>query len=106
MGCPPSLIFHGRMPFNPIDLRFNNKTLPRVESRFDNFSDFQSKMSTLFGETKESLVLSFNQYRDYYDKKAKILHLKVHKHCTHLNPQMSNGHEKIGKWERKWTGIY
>ena len=106
LGSPPSLIFHGRIPFNPIDLRFNNKTLPKFESKFDYISDLQSKMSTLFGETKESLVLSFNKYRDYYDKKSKAFPLKVHEYCMLLNPQISNTHEKLGKLECKWTGIY
>ena len=63
-------------------------------------------MSTLFGETKESLVLSFNQYRDYYDKRAKAFPLKVQEYCMLLNPQISNQHEKVGKLECKWTGIY
>ena len=106
MRCPPSLIFHGRIPFNPIDLRFNNKTLPRFESRFDCIIDLQCKMSTLFGETKESLVLSFNQYQDYYDKKAKAFPLKVHEYCMLLNPQISNQQERVGNLECKWTGIY
>ena len=102
MGCPPSLILHGRNPFNPVDLRFNNKTLPR----FDYIGDLQSKTSRLFGETKESIVLAFNQYRNYYDKKAKAFPLKVHEYCMLLNPQISDQHEKIGKLESKWTGIY
>ena len=51
LGCPPPLIFHGRKPINPIDLRFNNKTLPNVNSKYDYISEVQSKMLSIFGET-------------------------------------------------------
>ena len=56
----------------------------------DHISDLRPKMSTLFGETKELLVLSFNQNRDYYDKKSKNFPLKFHEYCMLLNPQISN----------------
>ena len=53
IGCPPTLLFHGRIPMNPIDIRFNNRTLYHHSSRYGYISDLQSKMTTLFGHTKE-----------------------------------------------------
>ena len=70
LGCPSSLVFHGRIPINPIDLRFNNKTLPNYNSRFDYISEIQSKMLRIFCETKANLIASISKYRDYYDKKV------------------------------------
>ena len=105
-GCPPSLIFHGRIPINPIDLRFNDKTLPNVKSKYDYISDIQSKMFSILGETKENLIASFNKYRDYYDKKANAAPLKLHEFCLLLHPQISREREKVGKLQCKWVGVY
>ena len=61
IGCPPTLIFHGRIPMNPIDIRFNNRSLYHHSSRYDYISDLQSKMTALFEHTKELLVEIFQQ---------------------------------------------
>ena len=90
LGCSPSLMFHGRIPINPIDLRFNNKTLPNINSKYDYISEVQSKTLSIFGETKENLIASFNKYRDYYDKNANAAPLKLHEFCLLLHPQISS----------------
>ena len=62
----------------PIDLRFNNKTLPNYSSKFDYVSGLKTKLNNIFATAKENLVSSFNKYRDYYDRKAKAAPLKVY----------------------------
>ena len=54
-------LFHGRIPINPIDHCFNNKTLPNYSSKFDYVSDLQTKLNNIFATTKEILVASFNR---------------------------------------------
>ena len=106
IGCPPTLLFHGRVPMNPIDIRFNNRTLYPQSSRYDYISDLQSKMTTLFGHTKELLVKSFNKYKEYYDRKAAAAPLKLHKYCVMLSLKLSNEHEKISNLQCQWNGLY
>ena len=69
-------------------------------------SDLQTKLNNIFATTKENLVALFNKYRDYYDRKAKATPLKVHDYCMLLHPLITTEHEKIGKLQSKWTGIY
>ena len=63
-------------------------------------------MATLFSQTKESLIKSFNKYRDYYDKKATAAPLKLHEYCVLLHPKLSNEYEKISNLQCKWSGLY
>ena len=105
-GCPPSLVFHGRIPLNPIDLRFNNANIHKQKCNFDYIAEVQGKMSTLFGQIKEALLKSFNNYRDYYDRKAKAVPLKVAEYCLLLSPKPSNEHEKISNMQCKWMVLY
>ena len=91
---------------DPIDLLFNNKTLPNYSSKFDYVSDLQTKLNNIFATTQENLVASFNKYRDYYDRRAKALTLKVHIYCMLLHPLVTTEHEKLAKLQSKWTCIY
>ena len=104
IGCPPTLLFHGRISMNPIDRRLNNRTLYHHGSRYDYISDLQSKMTTLFGHTKELLVKPFNKYKEYYDTKTAAAPLKLHEHCLMLGPKLSN--EQFSNLQCKWNGLY
>ena len=106
LACPPTLIFHGRIPQNPLDLRFSNKNIYHQQCQYDYISDIQSKMATLFSQTKENLVNSFNKYRENYDRKAKAAPLKLHDYCMLLSPKLSKEHEKISNLECKWTALF
>ena len=106
IGCPPTLLYHGRIPMNPIDIRFNNRTLYHHSSSYEYISDLQSKMTTLFGHTKELIVKSFNKYKEYYDRQAAAAPLKLHEYCVMLSPKLSNEHEKISNLQCKWNGLY
>ena len=61
---------------------------------------------TLFGQTKELLVKSFNNYKEYYDRKAAAVPLKLNDYCVILSPKLSNEHEKISNLQCKWNGLY
>ena len=103
-GCPPSLIFHGQIPINSIDLWFNKKSIYHKKCNIDYIADIQIKMATLFSQTKASLVKSFHKYRDYNDKKATAAPLKLYEYCVLLHPKLSNEHEKISNLQYKWSG--
>ena len=106
LACPPTLILHGRIPQNPSDLRFSNKNIYHQQCQYDYISDIQSKMATLFSQTKENLVNSLNKYREYYDRKAKAAPLKLHYYCMLLSPKFSTEHEKMSNLECKWTALF
>ena len=106
IACPTTLIFHGRIPENPLDLSFSNKHIYHQQCQYDYISDIQSKRATLFSQTKENLVNSFNKYREYYDRKAKTAPLKLYDYGMLLNPKLSTEYEKISNLECKWTGLF
>ena len=63
-------------------------------------------MATLFSQTKENIVNSFNKYREYYERKAKAAPLKLNDYCLLLSSKLSTEHEKISNLECKWTGFF
>ena len=58
-------------------MRFSNANMHRTKYYLDYLADVQTKRSTLFGQNKEALLKSFYKYRDFYDRKAKAVPLKV-----------------------------
>ena len=69
IGCTPSLIFHGRQPTKPLDLRFKTNRLQSMKINSDYVSDLQRVMLEKFSETKDKLIPAYHKYRTYYDEK-------------------------------------
>ena len=99
-------MFHERIPLNPIDLRFNSANIHKQKGNFDYIAEVQSKMSTLFGQNKENLLKSFNKNRDYYDRKAEAVPLKIAEYCLLFNPKLFDECEKMSNMQCKWMALY
>ena len=97
IACPPTLIFHGRI--------FSNKSKYHQQCHYDSIADIQSKLATLFSQTKENLVNPFNKYWEYYERKAKAAPLTLRDYCMLLNRKLSTEHDNISNLECKWTGL-
>ena len=80
IGTTPSLIFHGREPLKPIDLRFS-KHVNSSQPSSDFVNDFQDNLVQQFCETKSRILNSYHRYRNYYDRKAEAQPLKKHEYC-------------------------
>ena len=53
LGSPPTLIFHGSIQVNPIDIPFNNKTPLNYSSKLDSVSDLQTKLNNIFATSRK-----------------------------------------------------
>ena len=72
--CTPTEIFHGRVPFNALDIKFGN---PRSESR--NTTDVTGilfNMNKKFQQTHDNIIEAFHKYKNDYDRKAQASPLK------------------------------
>ena len=70
IGCSPTVLFHGREPMKPLDLRFNNSLIARFSPNSEYVIALQDTMNKKFSETKFKLTEMYNKYRAYYDCKA------------------------------------
>ena len=68
IGCSPTVLFHGREPIKPLDLRFNNTLIERFSPNSEYVIALQDAMNKKFSETKFKLTEMYNKYRAYYDR--------------------------------------
>ena len=104
LGCEPSRIFHGRIPYNILDhkLGLNPKVLPTTD-----FADeFQRRTQILLDSTKKNIMQSYLKYKEYYDRKAKAAPLRQNDYCFILQPIADHQGSKIPFREYRWTGPY
>ena len=67
IGCAPTVIFNGRDPVKPINIRFYGDCIRKSAFDYDFVESLLDEMLKKFQSTKESLAKSFNRYRRYYD---------------------------------------
>ena len=93
LKCSPTEVFHGRVPYNALDLKFGNPPSPPR-----NATDTQSLVDNLnakFKATHTNIIRAFHKYKAYYDQKAQASPLKVNNFVFLLNPKISTQSEKI-----------
>ena len=88
IGCSPTLVFHGREPHKPLDVRFNIKAIQAAMPS----SDF--------------LVTMYHKYRSYYDDKAEAKPLELFSYCLLLNPRLVNQSDLSHKAVQIWLPLY
>ena len=106
IGCAPTVIFHGRDPAKPLDIRFHSNCIQKSTFNYDFAESLRDEMLKKFQTTKESLAKSFNRYRRYYDQKARANPLKEQTYCLLLNPRLTKQSAFCPKLIQKWLAPY
>ena len=106
IGCEPTRIFHGRIPYNTLDhklgLNPNSKVLPTTD-----FADeFQRQTQIMMDSMKKNIMQSYLKHKEYYDREAKAAPLKLNDYCFILQPIADHQGSKIPFREYRWTGPY
>ena len=76
MGCEPSRIFHGRIPYNILDHKLGLNPNPKVLPTTDFADEFKRRTQILLDSTKKNIMQSYLKYKEYYDRKAKAAPLR------------------------------
>ena len=105
IGCSPTLLFHGREPIKPLDLRFNNTLTERFSPNSEYVIAIQDAMNKKFSETKLKLTEMYNKYRAYYDCKAEDKPLALF-YCLLLNPKLMTQSHFASKSLPNWLPLY
>ena len=106
LGCEPSRIFHGRIPYNILDHKLGLNPNPKVLPTTDFADEFQRRTQILIDLTKKNIMQSYLKYKEYYDRKAKAAPLKQNEYCFILQPIADHQGSKIPFREYRWTGPY
>ena len=106
IGCEPSKVFHGRIPYNVLDHKLGNNPnkdfLPTTEFA----EELQQRTQILNDKTKQNIMQSYLKYKEYYDRKAKAAPLSEQDFCFILQPKADNQGSKIPFREYRWIGPY
>ena len=106
LGCEPTRIFHGRLPYNILDHKLGLNPNPKVLPSTDFADEFQRRTQVLMDSTKKNIMQSYLKYKEYYDRKAKAAPLKQNDYCFILQPIADHQGSKIPFREYRWTGPY
>ena len=95
IGCEPSKVFHGRIPFKILDHKLginpNQDFLPTTEFA----EELQQRTQVFIDKTKQTIMQSYLKYKEYYDRKAKKAALKQKYFCFILQPKANTQVSKI-----------
>ena len=87
LGCEPTTVFHGRIPYNILDIKLGLKPNWEKDSSEELTDQLQKQIAEIHQAAKENLMQSYLKYTQYYDKKATATLLKVNDYCYVLNPK-------------------
>ena len=106
LGCEPRTVFHGRIPYNNLDIKLGLKPEWKKNNNEELTVELQKQIAEIHQAAKENLKQSYLKYKQYYDKKATATHLKVNDYCYVLNPKADNQSMKFAFKDCIWTGPY
>ena len=105
IGCEPSKVFHGRIPYNVLVLDHKLGNNPNT-----NFPDFgeelQQRTKILIDQTKKIIMQSYLKYKEYYDRKAKATPLQEKGYCFVFKPKADSQGSKIPFRDFRWIGPF
>ena len=106
IGCEPSKVFHGRIPYNVLDHKLGNNPNKNFLPNTEFAEEVQQRTQILIDQTKKNIMQSYLKYKDYYDRKAKAAPLKEKDYCFVLQPKADSQASKIPFKEYRWIGPF
>ena len=63
LGCEPSTIFHGRIPYNVLDLKLGIKPKWKTTPNSDIAEQLQKQIDEVRATAKDNIMLSYLKYK-------------------------------------------
>ena len=105
IGTTPTQVFHGREPIRPLDIRFQGTKDKDTIKSLDTEKNLDNHLE-LYDKTRQNFLVHFQQYRGYFDRKAKATPLEKGDFCFVLNPKITKQNDRLAIGECKWVGLY
>ena len=106
IGCEPSRVFHGRIPYNILDLKMGirRQKIPPPDSQIA--QDVLEQTETIFRDVRKNAMQANIKYKAYYDKKANASKLKQADYVFILQPEADHQGSKVPFTDFRWIGPY
>ena len=106
IGCEPSRVFHGRIPYIILDLKMGilPEKIPPPDSQIA--QDVLDQMETIFQDVRKNAMQAYIKYKAYYDRKANASKLEKADYVFKLQPKADHQGSKIPFTNFRWIGPY
>ena len=104
LKCTPSEVFHGRVPFNALDLKFSNPLQSRTQDT--DLTKLVDQVNEKYKQVNDNILQAYHKYKRYYDRKAQASPLKGNDFVFLLNPKITDQSDKIAFNHFKWEGPF
>ena len=106
IGCEPSRVFHGRIPYNILDLKMGIRPQKIPSPNSEIAQDVLEQTEAIFQDVGRNAMQAYIKYRAYYDKKANASELKQSDYVYILQPKADHQGSKIAFTDFWWIGPY
>ena len=106
IDCEPSRVFHGRIPYNILDLKMGIRPqkIPSPDSEIA--QDVLEQTEMIFQDVRRIAMQAYIKYQAYYDKKTNAPKLKQSDYVYILQPKADHQGSKIPFTDFRWIGPY
>ena len=106
IGCEPSRVFHGRIPYKILDIKMGIRPqkIPTPDSQIS--QDVLEKTETIFQDVRKNAMQASIKYKAYYDRKANASKLKQSDYVFILQPKTDHQGSKIPFTDFHWIEPY
>ena len=105
-GCEPMTVFHGRVPYNILDIKPGLKPGWNRNPDEELADKLHKQKVEIHQKAKENLMQSYLKCKRYYDRKATATPLKINDYCYVLNPNVDNQSMKFAFKDCIWNCPY
>ena len=106
IACEPSRVFHGRIPYNILDLKMGIRPqkIPPPDSQIA--QDVLEQTETIFQDVRKNAMQAYIKHKAYYDRKANASKLKKAHYVFILQPKADHQGKKIPFTDSRSIGPY
>ena len=106
IGCEPSRVFHGRIPYNVLDLNLGIRPQQQPIPISQIAQEVLEQTKMIHQDVRKNIMQAYIKYKAYYDKKANASKLKEADYVYILQPKADHQGSKIPFTEFRWIGPY
>ena len=106
IGCEPSRVFHGRIPYDILDLKWGIRPQKIPSPKSQIAQDVFEQTEMIFQDVRKNAMKAYIKYKAYYDKKANASKLKQADYVYILQPKADHQGRKKAFTDFRWIGPY
>ena len=106
IGCEPSRVFHGRIPYNILDLKLGIRPQQQPIPTSQIAQEVLEQTEMIYQDVRKNTMQAYIKYKAYYDKKANASKPKEADYVYILQPKAYHQGSNIPFTEFRWMGPY